>query len=370
MAEAASIDRLLRILAQRVPDEVDALAREKRLVRQGLLSVGIKLHCLAGEDHFRRLITALGGADWLECNVFKSSRSRFCLVLPPVGNAEAAILLLEAIERYTGVRIFNNPDIQLQVCSPGRLAPRNAALHGIAFYLGSDTVRSYSLADFETTVSDRYYWRGKRLVIYDADQLEGLDDAFAWWAGSPDELIIRPRLPFLSSRTDLLVGPGSPLDIRNINLIATLLVHSQFPHADAYWSALGSSFRDEMISLLDRHLLSGVLEAPWVCAFHDAGRVDPRDDQSFFGALQDLSAYAIDEAKRLENGSGEGAQGGILAEMQDLLRKYFNEVSAASQRELLEVQMRFNSARTHSQSRSRSLLLECGIRLSQLFRTF
>ena len=61
MAYAASIERLLETLHARAPAKVDALALEKRRVPHGLLSVGLKLHCLGDEHLFRRLINALGG---------------------------------------------------------------------------------------------------------------------------------------------------------------------------------------------------------------------------------------------------------------------------------------------------------------------
>ena len=106
-------------------------------------------------------------------------------MLPPVGSADAAILLLESIEQYAGCRIFNNPNIQLQVCSPGRLTPRNAALHAIGFYLSSDTLRQYALDDFATTVSECHYHRGKRMVIYDAGPFGDFDCAFAGGPAAP-----------------------------------------------------------------------------------------------------------------------------------------------------------------------------------------
>lgn len=350
MAHAASIDRLLQVLREKASDEVDALADEKRRVRGGLLSVGIKLHCLAGENQFQPLISALGGEHCLERNLFKSARARFCLVLPPVGSAEAAILLLEAIEHYTGSRIFENADIQLQVCSPGRLTARNAALHAIAFYLGSDTIRQYDLDEFETTVSDKAYYRGRRLVIYDAGQFGDFDGAFVWWAHGPHGLNIRPALPFLNSRTDLLVGPGSRTDIRNINFVATLLVHSQSASADGYWSALGSSFADDMSSLLNSHLLSGLLEAPWVRA-DERTWIDPQEDQSFFAALQELTAYAVDEAHRIDGMHAKpDTSGGILADMQELLERYRSTLSAAVEKEHGEQQWR--SPINPAQSRS------------------
>ena len=123
MAYAASIERLLETLHARAPEKVDALALEKRRVSHGLLSVGVKLHYLGGEDFSNPLIDALGGERRvLDRNVYKSSQAKFCLVLPPVGSAPAAILLLECIEEYTRCRMFNNPNVQLQVCSPGRSA--------------------------------------------------------------------------------------------------------------------------------------------------------------------------------------------------------------------------------------------------------
>ena len=61
MAYAASIERLLETLHVRAPAKVDALALEKRRVPHGLLTVGLKLHCLGDEHLFNPLIDALGG---------------------------------------------------------------------------------------------------------------------------------------------------------------------------------------------------------------------------------------------------------------------------------------------------------------------
>ncbi len=337
VAYAASIDRFLAVLRGRVCAKADALALERRRVRHGLLSVGLKLHCLAGEDRFHPLIEALGGKSWVvERNVFRSSRARFCLVLPPVGSADAAVLLLETIEQFLDCEIFNNPDVQLQVCSPGRLAPRSAALLAIGFYLTSDTLRQYGIDDFETTVSGHYYHRGKRIVIYDAGPVGDFDSDFAWWARDARGLTIRPMLPFLGSRTDVLVGPGSTADIRNINLLATLLVHAQSADGDGYWSSLGTSFADNFISLLGKHLLSGLVEAPWICDGTRRYWEDPCNDQLFFSALQELTAYAAAEAARVDKASSTQRpmlSGGILNEMQALLGKYSGIITSTSERE-------------------------------------
>jgi hypothetical protein len=342
VAYAASIERLLEILHARAPAKVNALTVEKRRVAHGLLSVGLKLHCLGDEELFSPLIDALGGTGRvLDRNVYKRAPAKFCLVLPPVGSARVAILLLECIEQYTGCRLFNNRNIQLQVCSPGRLSRRHAALHAVGFYLSSDTLRQYTLDDFATTVSEDYHHRGKRIVIYDAGPNGDFDGAFAWWARTADRLNIRPSLPFLSARTDIMVGPGSKVDIHNINLLATLLVHAQSPGGDGYWSSLGEQFANELAALLDRHLLAGLIEAPWICINDFTG--SRATDHLFQSALQELTAYAAAEAIRLQQATemsapssspqARDAHGGILREVQELLATYRAIVTSISEEE-------------------------------------
>lgn len=340
MAYTATLDHFLETLHARVPAKVDALRREKRRVVHGLLSVGLKLHCLGEDHHFSALFTALGGEFWpLDRNVYKHARAKFCLVLPPVGSARAAVSLLECIEEYTGCRLFNNPNVQLQVCSPGRLSPRNAALNAIGFYLSSDTLRQYELEDFATTVSnDLHYDRGKRLVIYDAGPSGEFDPDFAWWARhGAGGLTVRSTLPFLNARTDLLLGPGSRIDIQNVNLLATLLVHAQ-SERDGYWSSLGELFADELTALLDRHLLAGLLDAPWVCAAKadrapwtcpPIGSWSAAHDRQFISALQELTAYAAAEAGRLSGMTA--ARGGILSEVQTLLANYRTVIASETE---------------------------------------
>jgi hypothetical protein len=90
-------------------------------------------------------------------------------------------------------------------------------------------------------------------------------------------------------------------------------------------------------SLLDRHLLAGLLAAPWVCT------ADPEilDDRKFNGALQELTAYAFEEARRIKvRKPGHlfrswldipaRSSNGILEEIQSLLRKYRQELISQS----------------------------------------
>ena len=108
------------------------------------------------------------------------------------------------------------------------------------------------------------------------------------------------------------MGSGSRLDIENINLLATLLVHAQY---QGYWDECGAQFQEEMEALLERHILKGLLQAPWVRT--DDPTSD--DDVGFFAALQELVAYAFEESVRIkkQGGSfldGRRYQAGHLAE--------------------------------------------------------
>jgi hypothetical protein len=301
---------------------VKDLAANCRSVHQGLLSVGLKIHCLGHGAIFNELVEGLGGpTNVLGTNSYKQAHASMCLVLPPAGSATAAIRLIECIERFVGSPLLGNRQIQLQLCSPGRLSSRASALLGISFYLSSDTLRRYTQADLRTTFSsDTATPCGTRLVLYDAQG--DFDRDFVWWNqnGIPES-----RLPFPNGRTDLLIGPGSKLDIRNVNLLATLLVHSEY---DGYWCSLGQQFRSEMERLLDRHILTGLLAAPWV----RQSRAQIGDDDRFFAALQELVAYAYGEATRVKQRRflclttwrdiPARPPNGILEEMQSLVTKY------------------------------------------------
>ena len=321
MAYRYRLQDLLARLQTKAPATADALAANFRRVEHGLLSVGLKIHCLDNGEKFDKLIEGLGGASKiLDINHYKDARASLCLVLPPVGSANSATQLIECIEQFIGSPIFGNQQIQLQLCSPGQLSARASALLGIAFYLGSDTLRRYTQADLRTTFQSHFtHPRGIRLVLYDAGG--DFDRHFSWWncRGARE-----PNLPFTNGRTDLLVGSGSRLDIENINLVATLLVHREY---DGYWRVLGQEFGVEMEALLERHILTGLLAAPWVSqSWAQIG-----DDDRFFAALQELVACAYGESTRdkqrrlllFERWRDVPARpNGILKEMQRLLSKY------------------------------------------------
>jgi hypothetical protein len=241
---------------------------------------------------------------------------------------------LEAIGAFAGIDLFSNPDIQLQICSPGRLSAGRAALLAIGFYLGSDRLRRYAIADLSTNfATDRNHPVGKRLVLYDARG--DFDRDFEWWSASGSKLEIRPTLPFEQGRTDILAGICSERDVINVNLLSTLLVHAQY---DGYWGNAGRLFELEMYELLERHLLGGLTKAPWIRTSEKSTAAD----NEFYAALQELVAYAFGEAVRVrESGhlfwsrwreipKRRGSQG-ILSEVQGLLRKFQREVFGNSQ---------------------------------------
>src|SRR3974390_2203393 len=255
-----SFENLLALLHDHAPAKVDAVARHCRRVEHGQLSVGLKIHCLGDGSQFSTLVAGLGGSvKILDINRYRHSRASLCLVLPPVGNARSAILLLECIEHFIGSALFSNPEIQIQVCSPGRLDARRSALLAIGFYLGSDTLRRYTLEDLATSFAeDHYRPRGRRLVLYDAEG--DFERNFDWWKEAARQRLVEPHLPFKNGPSDLLNGNGRRVDIQNINLLATLLVHAQY---QGYWNRLGMQFQEEMEALLERHVPNGLLDAPW-----------------------------------------------------------------------------------------------------------
>ena len=94
-------------------------------------------------------------------------------------------------------------------------------------------------------------------------------------------------------------------------------------------------FQEEMEALLERHLLSGLADAPWV-------RTDDSEsnDDVFFAALTELVAYAFEESVRIKKKSRlfprwdeipARSSHGILQEVQSLFQKYRSDLVRQSQ---------------------------------------
>lgn len=320
----AAIEDFLAILHQEAPAKADAVSLNRKRVTYGLLPVGLKLHLLDMEyfvvdTRLADLVQDLGGTqEALGQNYFRREDAAVgCLVLPPVGNAETALHFLECVEQYIKAPVFGSDHVQIQVCSPGRLHNRHAGMLTLAFYLGSDVLRGHSLDSLTTTFSEsKGLPRGRRITIYDGNS--ELERDFQWWQWNgvnsqrKPQRLVRPRLPFKIERTDVL-NATSKVDIRNINLLATLLVHAQ---KGGYWLKLGREFARDFELLLRDHHLGGYLDSvEWV--YKKAATKE--EDLSFVFAIQEVMAYALSEATRI---NFRGGTGGLLYEVQELLNKY------------------------------------------------
>ena len=90
-------------------------------------------------------------------------------------------------------------------------------------------------------------------------------------------------------------------------------------------------FQEEMEALLERHVLKGLVDSPWVRT--DDPQSD--DDGGFFAALQELVAYAFEESVRIKKKGSlfprwhekpVRSSYGILQEVLSLLQKYRSEL--------------------------------------------
>ena len=128
MPYACSLDDLLAILRERAPAKAEAVAVERRRVEHGLLSVGLKVHCMGKGTEFVPLVQRLGGAQRaLEINVYRHAQASLCLVLPPVGSARAAVLLLECIDLHRLPAVRQRQRFRSRCARPAgstRAAPR------------------------------------------------------------------------------------------------------------------------------------------------------------------------------------------------------------------------------------------------------
>jgi hypothetical protein len=325
MAHAAELGPLLGVLFKRAPAKADAVAANKNDSRKGMMSVGLKIHLIGNDQPFEELIGKLGGYSVLERNVYRHAQAVSCVVLPPVGNTQAAIDLVHCLEQYTRYRLFGNAKVQIQVCSPGRLDAYRSAILGAGFYLGSATIRRYTVDDFETTVSEGgQYNRGRKIVIYDAG---GFVPHFSWWARKNGNLKVERKLPFKPGRTDVLVRACRESDIENINLLASLLIYAQ---EKGYWADMGWQLQRDIDALLKTHYLHGVLEASWVT---EDGRGN-QHDATFALALTELVAYACDETSRIKKlarllqGRPSTDAKGILVGMQQIMKKFRDAVKS------------------------------------------
>lgn len=322
---AFTFNNLLDVLQDDSPQQIAMLRTTYKDVRHGLLSVGIKLHvleeCPGISDFLLKLRSDhYGGGS----RPYMHEKGLHCIVLPPVGSADTAVRLLECIERTSKTAIFNNPAIQIQVCTPGRLDPQRAAILSVVFYLGSDVLRRYELDDLATTFSNHATWtnlrRGRRFTIWDGEG--ALDTDFEYWWYENSRLKVLTDLPFTKERTDVIVCQ-TKVDVQNVNLVASLMVHDRFM---GYWGRLGSKLASEVEQLLGTHLLRGVLDVPWIRTDEEA----TVDDEAFFSTFTELMVYAFDESARIRRRRlvhfWQQQPESILISMREIIERYRRKV--------------------------------------------
>jgi hypothetical protein len=300
----------------------DSWQRHLYKVENGRLPIGLKLHSTEPIDE----------KGVLAKSSFRLENSGQCVIMPPVGNISVAAEVLTLVERRFGVKVLDNPSIQIQVCSPGELTPRHAALLGVCFYLGSSELRRFKRKDFITSGSTN---TGARLIVYGAQG--PLNRSFDWWGkNAQGELGVVATPATIMNRTDVLTC-RSLQDIDTVNLVATLLTHVEH---GGFWEDLGGQFIAEVEGLLDRHGLSGLLDVPWIYgkSYSDAAKgttADP-DGTRFFDMFSELMEYAFAEEDRIrcaiQSGDTDAAGQGLLFEMRELLDQYRQELIVRSPR--------------------------------------
>jgi hypothetical protein len=276
-----------------------------RTVENGQLPIGIKIHCLKN---------AHPAKDYLQQGYFAAHNANSCFNLPPVGNVQVSIELLKKIEEKSGVKILNNPEnYYVQICNPGRLNNENAGLLTIGFYLSSDVIRDFKQIDLNTT---HHHLTASKIAIYDA----GVQDNEFQYYGLNDsgELSILSTLP-QEGRTDILWGITEQ-DIRNVNLISTLLFHSQF---GGFFKEIGDEFKTEFKKILNKHYLGGSLETIWINkGGHKIGGEDvpQKPSYKYEQVMSDIQSYVMDEAKRIikANEAGPAYQNEELSIFDDI----------------------------------------------------
>lgn len=341
MPYSCTLESLFSALETKDPEGISWLRARYRVVEHGLLPVGLKVHILPSVyDSFKDLARTLKGAANPKLfdlpiaggrsNIYKLENASVCLVLPPVGSARAAIRLLQSLSRCVGEDVWANHDIQVQICSPGRLDQLRSAILGTVFYLCSDMFRTYTLEELRTTVQfDERYMRSPRIVIYDGYSNNGDFDAdFEYWERSSLPAPFRlPKLPLMRARSDVIAGKVYRNDIRNVNLAATLLAHSQF---GGYWKELGLQFEQDIQDKLADNGLRPVIEAPWVSTGTGEDVVRTSDD--FTQALEELIAFAWNERDRILQRPDD--EPGLLFDIQELMRGYRSAMRMTADRYL------------------------------------
>jgi hypothetical protein len=240
-------------------------------VFDGLLPVGIKLHC-------RKPLNL----DLRSEPFFNAHGVQHSYILPPYASARAAVEALQQLGHQSGSALLDSGKVLIQVCSPARLTPARAAVLGVVFLATSDYNRRlpeslHTTHDASTNV---------RPIIYDYDPTS-CNREFWWVAGQPRRIVSFQSLG-VYGRTDVLTVQSAK-EIVTINFVATLLVHHQ--HRGA-WRLLGDQLIQQVTKVLNEAHLGAVLKVKWV-----ADKCSQKETEEFQLCFLELLDVIASEAK-------------------------------------------------------------------------
>jgi len=260
-----------------------------------------------------------------------------CLVLPPVGSAHSAILLLECIEHFIWICAFSvTRKSRSKYVSPGRLDARRSALLAIRVLLGVGhangryTLEETSRPSFaEKTTLPRAGDVWCSMMAWGS-----FDRKFDWWKEFGKDRLVEPptdiqKRPQRSAHGQRQAGWTS----RTSNLLATLLGPCSVP-------GLLESARHASSRRRWRHCSSGIystvlVDAPWVRTD------DPESDDGRWVLCRSPRACCVRFLKESARIKKEGlarrkpvsrsSRGNSAGSFRTLLQKYRSELVRQSQ---------------------------------------
>ncbi len=291
-------------------NEISEKIEDLTTIENGMLPIGLKIHCLNKDSK---------GFNFLKKGNFSVHNAGISFNLPPVGSFRALKKLMAEIEAKSGVDFFDDAssDFQIQVCFPGELDPKKAALLRSAVYISAPKLRHFAKEDLTTSHENL---TGKKLTIYGA----GVQNShFEYWEEKPvgfgvEKLEKFPKRIF--NRTDM-VGCKSLQEVEYGQLVATLLLHSQY---GGIWSKLGKDFESQYMKLLNKYdLIPTVQNNSWI----KKPEVTESNPEDFFYHLEEIYEHVRGEFTAVHK---TGERKGLIFEIHNLIQDFKTQIEEES----------------------------------------
>lgn len=265
-----------------------------KVLQEWFLPIGLKIHILRQDERIQ----------WLEQWHFRAHNAWTCYNIPPVWNMYVVEKVFERIKEMGQWDYLEQDGIEIQVCTAWRLDNTESVILDVLTYLASDNIRSYRNISFGTSHD---YLTYHRRIIYDAWVL---DSEFEWmpidtrtWKWGYSHIW----------RTDVL-GCKSLIDIRNVNIVASLLAQAHF---DGKLSELWTKFKEEALQILKRYWLEHLLDTKWILWDTEWSDLD-----EYSIVRSELESIAFEEVER----ANKWWTWWIIAEVIALIEKYEQEI--------------------------------------------